>query len=98
MKEYWGNLTTGQKAKYIGFGILGILVLLFAIFNWQSTELHFVFLKINIPLTLLILICMLGGYAFSALMDYKKFRVKDKEIEALKKEIADLKSPEKIEE
>lgn len=87
MKEYWSNLTTGQKIKYIISLIIVIFVVIFAVQNWARTEVNFVFFSINVPKTLLILISLVGGYGLSTLFDYRKFKKKDKEIKSLKNQL-----------
>jgi uncharacterized integral membrane protein len=87
LKEYWDSLNGIGKVKFILKVILVILSVLFAIFNWQSTELHLIFVKINIPLTLLIVVCVGIGLVISSMFDYKRFKKKDLEIQRLKKEL-----------
>lgn len=87
MKEYWKNLTTAQKTKYILSLIVVVLVIIFAVQNWAATEVHFVFFSVNISKTLLILISLAGGYGLSTLFDYRKFKKKDKEIKLLQKQL-----------
>jgi len=87
LKEFWNELSYQEKIKYIALTVAGLIVLLFAIFNWQSTVLHLIFGKVEVPLTILILVSMLGGYAFAGLSNFKKHRKKDKEIKSLKKKI-----------
>lgn len=90
LKAYWENLTTMGKVKFVSKIILGIIAFLFAVFNWQSTELHLVFLKLELPLTILILICVAIGFVLSSVFDYKRFKKKDEEIASLKKELESL--------
>jgi uncharacterized integral membrane protein len=85
MKEYWNNLKSAEKAKLIVFGILGVIVLVFAIRNWQSIDLHIFLTTISIPTTLLILLSMLAGYGVSKFTNIRKFRALKKEIKILKK-------------
>lgn len=87
LKEYWESLTGVGKVKFVLKVILVIISILFAIFNWQTIELHLVFTKIQIPLTLLIVLCVGIGLVISSMFDYKRFKKKDKEIEQLKKEL-----------
>lgn len=88
MKEFWSELTTAQKTKYIISGIAAILGLIFAIMNWNSVNVHLVFTSISIPITVLIVLSMAAGYGLATLFDYKKFRGKDKEIKSLKSQIS----------
>lgn len=87
MKEYWQGLTTGQKTKYIISGISGILIIIFAILNWEATEVHFIITKIRISKTLLIVLSIAGGFGLATLFDYRKFKKKDREIRELKSQL-----------
>lgn len=87
MKEYWSNLTTGQKTKYIISFLVVVFVVIFAVQNWGRTEVNFVFFSVNIPKTLLIIISLAGGYGLSTLFDYRKFKKKDKEIRLLQEQL-----------
>lgn len=90
MKEYWQNLSSAQKFKYIVSGIIGIFVLIFDILNWETTEVHFIIAKIRISKTLLILLSLAGGFGLATLFDYRKFRKKDKIIKDLKAKFDEL--------
>ena len=87
MKEYWNELKRAQKIKYIISAIAGILVILFAILNWKSTDVHLLITKVRIPKTLLIVMSLAGGFGLATLFDYRKFKKKDKEIKALKEQV-----------
>jgi uncharacterized integral membrane protein len=91
LREYWDNLTVGGKIKFVLKVILGILAFLFALFNWQNTELHLVFIRLQMPLTILILAFGGIGFVLSSIFDYRRFKKKDEEIAALKKELEGLK-------
>ena len=91
MTEYWNSLSLLNKVKFVFSIILGIMGVVFATLNWKEQDVHLLFIQTNMPLTLLIIFSMVVGYAFSFLFSYKKFRAKDKEIEALKKENEELK-------
>lgn len=93
MKEFWLGLTSAQKMKYIVSIIAVILGLIFAIMNWKSIEVHFILTSINIPITMLILLCMGAGYGLATLFDYRKYRAKNKEISSLKAQL-EMKSSE----
>ena len=88
MKEYWNDLTYREKVRLVTVSIIGLIVLLFTIFNWQSTELHLVFTKVNIPLTVIILISLVGGYAFAKLTSFGKTRKLEKKVRKLEKQLA----------
>lgn len=87
MNDYWKSLSTAQKFKYIISGIIGILVLVFAILNWESTKVHFIIGEIRISKTLLILLSLAGGFGLASIFDYRKFRKKNKEIKDLKSKL-----------
>ena len=91
MTEYWNSLSLLNKVKFVFSIILGIIGVVFATLNWKEQDVHLLFIQTKIPLTLLIIFSMIVGYAFSFIFSYKKFRAKDKEIEALKTELEELK-------
>jgi uncharacterized integral membrane protein len=90
MNEYWNNLTSGQKSKLVMKVMIGLLAFIFAIRNWQSVPVILVFFKTQIPLTLVIILCVGIGFAVSSLFDHRKFKAKDKEITDLKTKIASM--------
>ena len=90
MKDYWNSISTGKKIRLIFILFLVLLGLIFAIRNWQSTEVILVFYKVELPLTLIITISGIIGYAISALFEFRKFMKKDKEIADLKEKIKNL--------
>lgn len=91
MQEFWKSLSTWKKFKLIVTLIVSVFALIFAIYNWQITEVDFLFFKLKISLTLLIAISIAIGYLFSSLFDYRKYRIKQGEINQLKAEIKRLK-------
>ena len=88
MKEYWNKLTFAEKVKLIFFGICGLLILIFALLNWKVYNLNLVFGKVKVPVTILILVSMFGGYAYARIYGWIKGRDKDREISYLKGELA----------
>ena len=88
MKEYWDKLTLGQKIKLISFAIIGLLIVIFALLNWKVYELNLIFGKVEVPVTILILISMFGGYAYAKVYGFMKSRSQDKEISYLTGELA----------
>jgi uncharacterized integral membrane protein len=98
MKEYWNDLTSGQKTKLILKILLGILAFIFAIRNWQSTPVVLLFFEMNLPLTIIIALCLAIGFAVASVFDYRKFKAKNKEISLLKSKIVHLAAPEKTDE
>lgn len=91
MVEYWKSLSPLNKFKFVLSLILGIIGVVFTTLNWNVQEVHLIFVKTNIPLSLLILFSIIIGYALSFIFNFRKFRAKDREIEVLKKNIEDLK-------
>ena len=91
MKEFWTSLSTWKKFKLILTIILVIFACIFAIYNWQETEVNFLFFRVKISLTLLIVICLVTGYFSSTLFDYRKHKVKQLEVNKLKDELKKLK-------
>lgn len=87
MREFWDGLTSLGKAKFIGYSLLGIFTVLFAVFNWKETEVHFVVMHVNLPLTIVIVLSMIGGFAFAKIASYRKTLRKEKEMTNLKKQI-----------
>ncbi|MCR9173632.1 MAG: hypothetical protein NXI10_14110 [bacterium] len=88
MKDYWNKLSFGEKAKLIFFAICGLLILIFALLNWKMYNLNLIFGKVKVPVTILILISMFGGYAYARIYSWMKSRQQDKEISYLKGELA----------
>jgi uncharacterized integral membrane protein len=89
LKEYWEGLSTIGKIKFVSKVILVILAIVFAVLNWQMVELHLIFVKFELPLTVLILSCFAIGIILSSLFDYKRFKQKNREIEELKRKISE---------
>ncbi len=92
MGSYWENLTFWRKAKFIFTIILSVFVLIFAVINWESVLLDFVFIDKEIPLTLIILVCLLVGYLVASLFESKHYNRKVKEVSDLQNEIEALKT------
>ena len=87
MKEWWAELSSQQKIKYIVSAVSGLLVLIFAIVNWKLIPVNFLITTVRIPTTLLIVLSLAGGFGLATLFDYRKFKKKDKEITSLKKQL-----------
>ena len=96
MKEWWQGLKNQQKVKYIISAIAGILVLIFAIVNWKSVNVNLLITTVRIPITLLIVLSLAGGFGLATLFDYRKFRKKDKEITSLKSQLTMKESEDEI--
>ena len=91
MGEYWGSLSGLKKVKLIATIILSVFVVIFAIVNWQEIEVEFIFFRLKMYVTLLIIICLSLGYLISSLFEYKYYNQKQKEVLALQAELAELK-------
>lgn len=91
MGEYWESLSGFKKVKLIATIILSIFVITFAIVNWKEIEVEFIFFRLKMYVTLLIIICLSLGYMISSLFEYKYYNQKQKEVLALQAEIAQLK-------
>jgi uncharacterized integral membrane protein len=87
MKEWWQGLKNQQKVKYIISAIAGLLVLIFAIVNWKSINVNLLVTTVRIPVTLLIILSLAGGFGLATLFDYRKFKKKNKEIKSLKSQL-----------
>jgi len=92
MGDYWESLSRLKKVKLIATIVLSIFVITFAIVNWQEIEVEFIFFRLKISVTLLIVICLAVGYLISSLFDYKYYNQKQKELLALQSELAELKN------
>lgn len=92
MANYWENLSVGKKIKFVLTIILSVFVIVFAVINWKTTPVDFVFIDFNISLTLLIIICLLVGYLIASLFESKHYNGKVKEITLLNNEIEALKA------
>lgn len=92
MKDYWGNLSFAQKIKHIFWAVIGLLILIFALLNWQIIKVDFIFGKVAIPVTVLIVLSMFGGYGYAKLFGFFKTRKLDQEISYLKGEVSALRN------
>jgi uncharacterized integral membrane protein len=92
MGDYWESLSGLKKVKLIATIILSIFVITFAIVNWQEIEVEFIFFRVKMYITLLVIICLSLGYLISSLFEYKYYNQKQKEISALQAELAELKN------
>jgi uncharacterized integral membrane protein len=99
MSEYWESLSGFKKVKLIATIILSIFVITFAIVNWQEIEVEFIFFRLKMYVTLLIIICLSLGYLIASLFEYKYYNQKQKEVLALQAELTELKQkyPEIVE-
>lgn len=78
MADFWERKTPLQKTKFILGFILIILLIVFAIANWQTTEFDLIFTRVEMPRTILIVGCVVLGYIIAAFTEglYKKKREK----------------------
>ena len=74
--------------KLIFFALFGLLVLIFALLNWKVYDLNLVFGRVKVPVTILIIVSMFGGYFYARIYGGIKSRKKDKEISYLKGELS----------
>jgi uncharacterized integral membrane protein len=87
MRDFWNGLDNLGKTKFVSYILLGIFSVLFAVFNWKLVEVNFVLMKWNLPLTIVIVMSMAGGFALSKLLNYRAVRKNEKEIIRLHQEI-----------
>jgi uncharacterized integral membrane protein len=90
MTEYWKVLPFWNKVKFIISLLIGILGVIFATLNWNNQAVHLVFFKANLPITILVIIAIVIGYAYGHLFNFQKFRRKEKELDQLRETIATL--------
>jgi len=88
MKDYWKKLTFVEKVKFIFFAVIGLLIFIFALLNWKDYALNLIFDTFELPVTIIILISMFGGYAYARIYGWVKSRKYEKEINYLKGELA----------
>ena len=98
MKEYWQNLTTAKKTKLIFTLVLSLCAIIFAARNWRETEVILVFLKVKMPLTLVIIISAGIGFAIASLFDYRKFKARDIEIKRLNNKLIEQGEAQRLKE
>jgi uncharacterized integral membrane protein len=91
MGEYWESLSGFKKVKFILTIILSIFIITFAVVNWKEIEVEFIFFRLKMYVTLLIINCLLLGYLISSLFEYKYYNQKQKEVLVLQAELAELK-------
>ncbi len=77
MESYWENLSFTSKAKFVISVVIGSLTVVLATLNWTEIQVHLIFWKPTIPLSLIILGSAAGGYAISYVFAYRKFKSKE---------------------
>ncbi len=94
MEEYWENLSFVGKSKFVLSVVIGTMTVVLATLNWTEIQVHLIFWKPTIPLSLIILGAVVGGYAISYVFAYRKFKSKDGEIDVMKAHTAKTKELE----
>ena len=89
MKDYWQKLSFTQKLNHIFWGVIGLLIFIFALLNWKVFDLNLIFGKVKL-LQIFILVSMSGGYGYAKIFGFMKTRKRDSEISYLKGEISAL--------
>lgn len=81
MVEFWKTLNFWSKVKFV-FCLIGLIVgVIFSTLNWNSLEVHLIFTKMKMPLTIVLLFSFIIGIAFANLMHFQRQRKKVKEQE-----------------
>ncbi|MFT5582151.1 MAG: putative integral membrane protein [Psychromonas sp.] len=83
MKDYWDELTNWQKTKLILKVILYLLVGIFCIRNWHSTDLNLVIVTFKIPLTVIIVASLGLGYLLAKTLTQGRIAKMKKQIKEL---------------
>ncbi len=91
MKQFWISLPIKEKIKFIVSALAGIIGVIFATLNWNSTDVHLLIVNRSAPLSMIIIMSMLFGYAFGYLPRAARLRNKQRELEDLQKELVELK-------
>ena len=91
MKQFWISLPTKEKVKFLLSALAGVLGVIFATLNWNSTGVHLLFAYRNAPLSMIIIFSMLIGYAFGYLPRATRLRNKQRELDKILKELDELK-------
>jgi uncharacterized integral membrane protein len=86
MSEYWKALTLWNKVKFTISIIIGILGVVFATLNWNDEEVHLLFFQTTMPLTLVIIISVIVGYAVAYVLNFQNSRKKEKELQNLEEQ------------
>jgi len=61
-----GGMTNREKARLGLWGLLVVLVTVFAVLNTTSVEVNWIFGTFETPLILLIAVCLIAGFALGA--------------------------------
>lgn len=91
MKQFWISLPLKEKIKFVLSAFAGIIGVIFATLNWNSTGVHLLIVYRTAPLSMIIIISMLCGYAFGYIPRAARLRNKQRELEDLQKELVELK-------
>jgi uncharacterized integral membrane protein len=84
MEDYWENLSFTGKAKFILSVVIGTMTVVLATLNWTESQVHLILWKPTVPLSLIIFGAVVGGYAISYVLAYRKFKSKDGEIDDMR--------------
>lgn len=81
MVEFWKTLNFWSKVKFV-LSLIGLIFgVIFSTLNWNSLEVHLIFIKMEMPLTIVLLFSFVIGIAFANLMHFQRQRKKIKEQE-----------------
>jgi uncharacterized integral membrane protein len=84
LKEYWEFLNTKQRLRLI-FTILGaVLLLVFAFQNWVAAPVSLIFVRFDLPITVLIITSLVIGFMGAKIFNYRKLSNLAKEVGELK--------------
>lgn len=85
-KEFWSELSTKEKVKYILIALASFIAIVFFFQNLDVVQIQLFNLGFKIPLVILIIVSMAFGYALSLMINYKKIHgLKKKNVELNKK-------------
>ena len=91
MKQFWTSLPVKEKIKFVLSAMTGIAGVVFATLNWNETGVHLLFSYTYAPLSVIIILSMLIGYAFGYIPRATRLRSKERELEEMRKELDDCK-------
>jgi uncharacterized integral membrane protein len=82
MEEFWKSLKFWGKVKFV-LSMIGLIFgIIFSTLNWNSLEVHLIFTKKTMPLTIVLFFAFILGIAFANLLNYQRLRRKEKEQES----------------
>lgn len=89
MSSYWNRLSSLEKIFLVLKILLIILFLAFVVKNWQETTIHFLFFKVTMPLTLVLLLCAVLGAIITSIWYGRKIKSKNQRIGELTDRLMD---------